>query len=160
MLGEFDAAIEQLHKALDLDPSFAPGRDLRALSYAFKGSYLQAVAEVDRIAAISGENIRADIRLRGPWGLVCAAVGKQAEARIVLAEMRQCSEKPPDFLYAYYCAAIHALLGEKDEALEWLEKARQGRVFGLFYLKMSPEFKTLHGDVRFGDLLRRMGLPE
>jgi hypothetical protein len=74
--------------------------------------------------------------------------------------MRQSSGKPPDFLYAYYCAAIHALLGEKDEALEWLEKARQGRVFGLFYLKLSPEFRSLHADPRFDSLLRRIGIPE
>jgi TolB-like protein len=160
MLGEYDDAIEQLHKALELDPSFAPARDLLALSYAFKGCYMEAVAEVDKIAAISGENIRADIRLRGPWGLVCAAVGKHAEAQTVLAEMRQCSEKSQDFLYAYYCAAINALLGEKDDALGWLDKARQGRVFGLFYLKLSPEFKSLRADPRFDYLLRRMGLPE
>lgn len=158
MLGEYDAAIEQLHRALELDPSFSPARDLLALSYAFKGSRLEAVAEVDKINSLFGDNIRSDIRLRGPWGLVCAAVGKHAQARSVLAEMRQISEFPPDFIYAYYCAAIHALLGENEEAFHWLEKARQGRVGGMYWLGHSPEFKTLREDARYRDLLRSLGL--
>jgi hypothetical protein len=58
-------------------------------------------------------------------------------------------------------AAAYALAGDKDSAFEWLDKAyaeRDGE--GITLLKVVPAFKSLRGDPRFTDLLRRLGLPE
>jgi hypothetical protein len=57
-------------------------------------------------------------------------------------------------------AQIHALLGEKDEAFLWLEKAFQNRHGGLTLVKVIPYLDSLHGDPRLADLVRRIGLPE
>jgi hypothetical protein len=65
---------------------------------------------------------------------------------------------PPNFSFAYACAEIHALLGEKDQAFDWLDKAVNGRTAALVYIRSVPEFESLHGDPRFDDLLRRIGL--
>jgi adenylate cyclase len=56
-------------------------------------------------------------------------------------------------------AAASAVLGDKERAFEWLEKALQAREFGMQYLKFVPEFDSLHSDPRFPNLLRRIGLP-
>ena len=56
-------------------------------------------------------------------------------------------------------ARIYALLGDSDEALNWLEKAYQERVSALVFLRNDPSFESLDGDPRFTDLLRRIGLP-
>ena len=84
--------------------------------------------------------------------------GRSAEARTVLAELSPLSE-PPHCRPAYFCAAIHALLGEKNEAFDCLEKAREGRFNSLFQIKLKSYFETLHEDPRYSDLLRKMGLP-
>jgi tetratricopeptide (TPR) repeat protein len=42
-LRQFEPAIEQLQKALELDPSFSAARQLLALSYAFIGKYQEAL---------------------------------------------------------------------------------------------------------------------
>jgi TolB-like protein/DNA-binding winged helix-turn-helix (wHTH) protein len=56
-------------------------------------------------------------------------------------------------------AADYALLGEKEKALAWLEKAFQEDDRNLAFLKVNPDFETLRSDPRFQDLVRRMGLP-
>lgn len=55
-------------------------------------------------------------------------------------------------------AGIHALLGEKNAAFEWVDKARQGRAGGMVYLRADWAFKSLQGDPRFDALLHQMGV--
>jgi len=57
----------------------------------------------------------------------------------------------------YGMAMINGRLGEKTEALRWLDKAYEERSGWLTYLKVDPEFDNLHSDPRFQELLRKMG---
>ena len=57
-------------------------------------------------------------------------------------------------------AELYARAGEKDRALEWLEKAYQERDSQMVYLNVEPIWDNLRPDPRFQDLLRRMNLPE
>ena len=59
----------------------------------------------------------------------------------------------------YGIAIIHAGLGEKDQAFEWLEKAYEVRDLGMVFLKVDPTLDPLRSDPRFQDLLRRMNFP-
>jgi hypothetical protein len=54
---------------------------------------------------------------------------------------------------------VHAILGEKDEAFELLEKAYEQHKLWLAFLS-APAFDSLRDDPRLGDLCRRIGLPE
>jgi hypothetical protein len=51
-------------------------------------------------------------------------------------------------------------LGNKDKALEWLEKAYEDRSVGSSFanIRVNPEYDPLRSDPRFQDLLRRMNL--
>ncbi len=49
-------------------------------------------------------------------------------------------------------------LGDKAQALEWLEKAHEDHSPRFAWIKVDPRFDSLHADPRFQDLLRRMGL--
>ena len=62
---------------------------------------------------------------------------------------------------------VHAMIGEYEEALDWLEqgyatKEDLGKTAGWMfpYLKVEPFFEPLHSDPRFQDLLRRMDLAD
>ena len=57
-------------------------------------------------------------------------------------------------------AASYAVLGERDLAFRWLEKAYGEKSGWLPYLKSDPSFDSLRSDPRYGDLLKRMGLPQ
>jgi hypothetical protein len=109
------------------------------------------MAEVGKLA-------KNDLRSKALSGMVSVLTGRPVEAREILGELRQ-ESGPSNFSFAYYCAALHALLGEKDEAFAYLEKARQGRALALAYLAVAPEFESLCDDPRFRDVLRRIGIP-
>ncbi|MGH2396099.1 MAG: TPR end-of-group domain-containing protein [bacterium] len=49
-------------------------------------------------------------------------------------------------------------LGDKERALEWLEKAFEDRSWEMIRLKIDPRLDPLRADPRFQDMLRRMGL--
>ncbi len=49
-------------------------------------------------------------------------------------------------------------LGDKEQALAWLNKAVQERNGFVFEVKTNPIFDKLRDDPRFQDLLRRAGL--
>jgi serine/threonine-protein kinase len=56
-------------------------------------------------------------------------------------------------------ARVHAFRAEPDQAFAWLERAYQAHDSDLVYLKPDPFLKPLHGDPRWGALLKRIGLP-
>jgi hypothetical protein len=96
--------------------------------------------------------------LRGiTLGRVHAILGNQAEAREILNEIKQASNSRY-LSRAAHCAMIHAVLGEPDEAFEWLGRAFGEREPTLIYLSQAPDFEGLHDDPRFRDLVRRIGL--
>ncbi len=49
--------------------------------------------------------------------------------------------------------------GEKDRALDFLEKAYQERDSLLVFLHLEPGFDPIRSDPRFQDLVRRVGVP-
>ena len=57
-------------------------------------------------------------------------------------------------------AEIYAILGEKNEALRWLEAAYEYRHGWIPWIGKIPFFEPLRDDPRFQDLLRRMNVPE
>jgi TolB-like protein len=149
---EYDASIAQLHKTIELDPSFVKAHHVLACAYALKGMPDEAMAEAQRVAALSEDRYS-----RITLGRVSAIVGKKAEARQILTEMEGVSMLP-NFSRALWCAMIHALIGEPDAAFEWLDKAYEARDPALICVRQFPDFESLHEDSRFADLLRRIGV--
>jgi hypothetical protein len=56
-------------------------------------------------------------------------------------------------------ALDYARLGDKDKAFLWLEKCYADRA-GLYDLNVEPALDSLHSDLRFADLVRRIGFPQ
>lgn len=57
-------------------------------------------------------------------------------------------------------ASLYALLGDKESAFKWLEKAFQQHPGDLLFLKVNRHFDSLRSDPRFQDLMRRVGFPQ
>ena len=57
----------------------------------------------------------------------------------------------------YSFAVIHLALGEKDQALDWLEKdAREQTGFEINFIKVDPYLDPLRGDQRFEALVSKI----
>ena len=55
-------------------------------------------------------------------------------------------------------ALVYVHMGEKERALEWLERAYKDRDGQIIWIKVEPSFESLRSDPRFEDLVRRVGL--
>jgi hypothetical protein len=59
---------------------------------------------------------------------------------------------------AWGIAALHASLGDVDEAFRWLDVAVEEGATGLIFLRVHPRIDALRSDPRFKELLVRVGL--
>src|SRR6266849_331191 len=87
---------------------------------------------------------------------VYARSGQKDEAERLLNELKKESEK--NYVAADLIAKIYIGLGKHDEALVWLERGYEERANGMIFLKVDPAFDPLRSNIRFTDLLRRIGL--
>jgi serine/threonine-protein kinase len=90
-------------------------------------------------------------------GLVYAAQGKRPEALQIINELEELPGLGPS--QTQYIAAIYAALKEKEQSLAWLERGVVTGEMGAFF-KDAPVWDTIRSEVRFSDLLRRMGVPQ
>jgi len=151
--GRDDLAIEQLRKTLEMDPNFAHAHWFLGMAYVRKGALAEAIAEFQRATTLSSNFTQ----YKAGLGHAYARAGKSAEARKLLYELKELSKRR----YVSWCdfAAIYAGLGDKDQAFACLERAYAQRDARLVELKVDARLDPLRADLRFADLLRRVGLP-
>jgi TolB-like protein/DNA-binding winged helix-turn-helix (wHTH) protein/Tfp pilus assembly protein PilF len=150
---QYDRAIEQYKRALELNPNHPNARPLLALAYEGKGLYAQAIAELEKAEPFWSGTSRA----RGPLGRVYGLAGERAKARAVLQGLIR-DRAGPKYIAADDIAAVYIGLGETEHAFAWLQQACEERATALVNLKVEPAFDGLRGDSRFADLLRCVGL--
>ena len=148
----YDEAIEQYRKTLELDPNFAVAHLWLGEAYKQKGMHQEAILELQRASVLSGQ----DHAKLAALGHAYAFSGRRAEATMILEKLEEMSKR--SYVPPYDFAVIFAGLGEKDKALEWLQKAHEDRSAYLVYLNVEPIWDSLRSDPRFIDLLRRMRL--
>jgi TolB-like protein/Tfp pilus assembly protein PilF len=148
---QYDQAIEQLQKTLEMDQGFYTAHYFLGMAYAMKGAFAEAIAEYRRAQQLSDDPF-----VLAYLGHVFAASGKRSEGLKTLAHMQAIARQR--YVPAYGFAIIYAAIGEKDQAFQWLERLYQDRAFDVAFLKVDPFFDTLRADPRFADLARRVGL--
>ena len=62
-------------------------------------------------------------------------------------------------VWVFRLATLHARVGEREQALSWLEKAFAERYDRMIYLSVDPVFEGFRADPKFADLVRRVGIP-
>lgn len=150
---DYDGAIDALLLTLELDPHFAAAHSVLGCIYGLKGMYEEALAQFEKARALAGRHPGIDASIKALEGWVFAAWGKRSDAMKAIEEVSNPPSAPP-----YSIAAIYAALSENDQAFEWLDRAYHARSFQLVSLKVDPSFDSIRADVRFHDLLRRVGL--
>ena len=153
---DYDQAIEQFQKTLELDQNFPSAHNFLPAAYEQKGMYNEAAAEFNKaIPLTAGSEWTLS---KAGLGHLYAVTGKKSKARTVIDELKQASEQ--EYVPASSIAFIYAGMGEKDEAFAWLDKAYEQRAFQMQWIKLDPRWDSLRSDARFQDLMRRMGFPQ
>ena len=153
--GRYDEALQQVQKTLELDEHFAPAHQTLGWIYLHGGKQNDAIREFQNALELAGA---ADTDIQLDLGFAYAVSGRPDEARRILANLQQLHQQ--GVVPAASLVALHGALGESNEAFVWLEKACQERDPQLTYLKAGRRFEPLHKDPRFGQFVRRVGLPD
>ncbi|MGA2919635.1 MAG: tetratricopeptide repeat protein [Candidatus Sulfotelmatobacter sp.] len=158
--GDYEKANQQFLHTIAMDPAFPLAHQYFSLLLSAMGRYEEAIEENEKSELLGGaspENAAAEAAMKMQ---AFKTGGEQGYWHKNLdLTLRSLMESKGEFVAASEVAAVYALAGEKDEAFQWLDKAyaeRDGEDIAL--LNCDPFFKNLHGDPRFADLLRRLGL--
>jgi serine/threonine protein kinase/Tfp pilus assembly protein PilF len=150
---KYDEAIAQYKRTLVRNPNFAYAHRALGSAYGSNGMYPEAIAETR--TAIELDHGSAGKGLLGLW---LAKSGKREEAVKLLGELKQ--ERTRGYVQSYTFALIYIGLGDKEEAMNWLEKQMSGRSETANTYAVAPELDVLRSEPRFKEMLKRMNLPE
>jgi serine/threonine-protein kinase len=149
--GQYDMALAECNKALELSPDFYPARAVLGDIYLQMGRKEEALNELRWAERMEGR-----LLTKAALGHGYAVFGQKEKALAMLNEMRRESSDRP--VPAFYMAMLYTGLGQKDAAFKWLRQAYQERAYRMIYLKVDPAFASLRPDPRFAALLRDIGL--
>ncbi len=150
---QYDQAIEQLRRTIEMDQSFYNAHWRLGKAYEMKGSLQNAMAEYQMARQLNDDPL-----VLGLLGHLSAISGKRDEASKLLHQLQQMAKQR--YVSAYTFAIVYEGLGDKDEAFQWLERGYQDHVYEMDFLKVDPLLDSLRSDPRFADLVRRIGLPQ
>ena len=177
-----DEAIAQVDRAVELDPLSLPLLANRALLDYFAGRYAKAGSQLREIlksdstdilakwglALVDEQEGRLDEAIAGlepitgssllrksSLGHAYAVAGKTTRARGVLTALQ--AESDQRYVPSYWFALVYTGLGERTQALRYLERAYEERSTVLAYLLIDPRFAPLRSEARFVALARRLG---
>jgi TolB-like protein/tetratricopeptide (TPR) repeat protein len=148
--GRIDEAIAHFRKAIELDGTFHYAQRSYGLALELQGKIPEAISYYEKAASLTD----APIEL-GMLGRIYGIVGRKDEARKILERLRQ--SRAQRYTAAYSLALVAVGLGDKAEAVHWLEEGyrdRDGDAIGV--IRVDPALASLHGDPRFEALAEKI----
>ncbi|MFB3126378.1 MAG: protein kinase, partial [Candidatus Acidiferrales bacterium] len=152
-LGRYDEAIPIFQKLLPTGPNKASNYLGLWGAYYKKGMYDEALAAAKSYFAAIGDHEFADA-LGTERGEAAYRAGMKRAGEVMAARSKQ------RHVPAIRIARMFAHAGDKNSAIQWLEKAYQARESPLIRLGVFWDWDDLRSDPHFQSLLRRMNLPE
>jgi len=150
---DYDQAIEQLKKVIELDSNFYLAHLLLGMAYEQRGDFSEALTEFQEALKLEDSPV-----LLGFLGYTYAALGARSKARELLDELQERAKK--SYVPPYSMALIYSCLEGPNKAFEYLDEAVTKGNQWITWLKISPEFDSLRSDPRFEALLQRVNVKQ
>ena len=151
---EYEKSVFHYRMSIELDPRFDGAHTDLARS-------LEALKRFDEARAAYLEGRRLSGGVAGAtFGLAHLelAAGNVDAARRILAELTAARETR--VVSAWGIGAVHACLGEVDEAFKWLDVAVTEKASGLILLRVHPRLDPIRNDPRYWPLVQKVGLAD
>jgi tetratricopeptide (TPR) repeat protein len=123
----------------------------------FGGEYDEAIREYERDTSFQ-------VLTAPPIVLSAVAAsyfktGQTNKAKKILNRITEMSKKSPVRSPSFFAASVFAVIGDKQNALRYLEKAIDDREVEIFWTKEYPMFKSLHEEPRWRELTDKLKYP-
>jgi len=148
----YDESIEELRRIVASDPEFSLPYIWLASNFVAKKMWGEAIAAAQKFVELSGGSVISVSLLGSAYGLA----GMKDEALKTLERLDVMSKD--HYVGSLFRAAVWTGLGEKNKALENLEKAYEERESNLAYIKVWPNVDSLRSEPRFQAVLKKMKL--
>jgi TolB-like protein/Tfp pilus assembly protein PilF len=146
----YDEAVNQYKKSLEIDSNRFGGVIGLGTIYVAKGMNDEAIKLFEKGITIGGR----ESGVLAKMGHAFAVSNRPAEARKILSELDEMART--SYVSPYDRAIIYVGLGDKDKALEQLNRAYEDRAGWIIYLNIEPLFDPIRSDPRFVELVSRM----
>jgi len=163
MAHKYDEAIVQYRKALELEPDAITYFGL-VLARAEGGDSATAITEAEKATKVDNSPL-----LLTSLASAYARAGRRVDANHVLRRLQALWERQgtapawhtarSPYVCPYEVAGVYAQLGDRDRAIDWLDKAYRNRSC-LYWLRQDPRFDSIRSDPRFHELLAKMNFPK
>ena len=145
----FDEATTQIRRSLELDPNNAFAHSILGWCLIAKGNKAEARSEFEKATTLD------DL----PWyvssvGYACGVSGDRAKAEQVLRDLEELAKQR--YVSPANRAAVYLGLGEKEQALDWLEKAYEDRDPIFWWINGDQLYDSLRGAPRFEALVQKV----
>jgi serine/threonine-protein kinase len=143
---DYDRALENCKKVVEMEPNLALGYQRMGLIYIFMGDHETAI-KVLQEAVNRGRLGRTDL------AYAYAVSGRREQALRMVEEL-----KGEEGLF-YGIALVYVALGDKQGAIGWLNRVYEQRGnFSQMTVHLDPRFDSLHSEPGFRDLMRKLRL--
>jgi TolB-like protein/Tfp pilus assembly protein PilF len=146
----YDEAIAQLRKTIEMDPRFYYAHWLLGLVWQLKGQLHEAIDEYRKAVELNDDPF-----VLALLGQAYARTGQHEEAQKILARLAE--EAKSRYVPAYSFALIYLALGDKERAIDEMERAYRERAGAdVCLLKVDPMLDELRGNPRFEALAEKI----
>ncbi len=151
--GRTDAALQQIHGALELDSTYWRAHAVLGAIHENTNRPAEAIREYERANQLAGP---AAHRTTADLARVLARIGEAAKARQLVDTLRVVAARSGTYEAA--AATVFHELGDDAAAFQWLETAYQQKQSHLRFIDGDPRYLPLARDARFTNLMRRIGV--
>ena len=146
----YDEAIEQLRKTLEMDPGYYYAHVNLGQVLGAKRAFDEAISEYQKARALNDDPF-----VLGLLGHAYASSDNKTEALKILEQLKEVSKQRYVSLYSF--AIVYLALGDKQEALRWLEQCYQDRAGAdIGWIRVDALVDPLRGDPRFEALAEKI----
>src|SRR5262249_42331750 len=151
--GEVDAALEEIGKVFEMDMNFSHAYLMKGETLLRLERYDDAVKSLEKAVAIGGQSNIVEAMLGHAYGIA----GYRAKGMAIISELKQRSER--EFVGPLHIALVHLGLDERDQAIQYIEKAYAERDAYIVFLNRHPIYNRLRSDQRFQAILEKLKFP-
>ena len=150
----YNEAEAQARKTLEMDSHFYLAHYYLGEVLQFKGQLTEAIAEYKKAAELDDDPF-----VLGLLAQAYAKLGQRDEALKMLGQLQELATRR--YVTSYSFALVHIALGEKDKAIDWLERAYRDRAGpDIALIKVDPFLDPLRGHPRFEALVQKIFGPK